>query len=604
MREVAETVVFVVILVLMLKMFVAEAFVIPTGSMAETLFGYHKMVTCEKCRQTFPLNCSTEVEHEGVPIPVLDCQCPNCKHQIHLPPYKPPEFGERIAAYVGGFIAGFIPVWGAIWLWGKRGPNHQVPKQSHTFASCFAGVVVAVLANMLFLSPPWNSGDRVLVAKYQYDSDHLWKPKRHEVIVFKFPGNSENTELVRDGPQKGSSALNYIKRCEGLEYETVAIFNGDLYVTKSLKYPLPTGREEDYWHRSNMHVNDEAAVTLFRESLERAVAGKPAPGDFEIVRKPADMMLDVRRIVFDNDHQPADLADKPDLKRWKPAGGTHWSEAPNAPTTFVLAGTTDDAFDQWLEYGHRLRPAARPLMLSNPAGPFEDDPRRLIDNSMGYNSAHVDAHALQWVGDLMLDCTVKVTSAQGEFVLELAKAGDRFQARFNLASGDCTLMRVGEKAAKPIELKHESTKMKGTGTYHVRFANFDNRLTVWVDGRLPFGDGVPYDPSGDPGPVVPNDLQPARLGGQKAGVEVSHLQLWRDGCYTVYGGTEIEGTKHRVQTMYVQPGHYLALGDNSSASSDSRYWGLVPQRLLLGRALMVYFPFWPFSDPTRFGWID
>ena len=36
-RELVETVVFVVVLVLLLRSFVAEAFVIPTGSMAETL---------------------------------------------------------------------------------------------------------------------------------------------------------------------------------------------------------------------------------------------------------------------------------------------------------------------------------------------------------------------------------------------------------------------------------------------------------------------------------------------------------------------------------------------------------------------------------------
>ena len=44
-------------------------------------------------------------------------------------------------------------------------------------------------------------------------------------------------------------------------------------------------------------------------------------------------------------------------------------------------------------------------------------------------------------------------------------------------------------------------------------------------------------------------------------------------------------------TYYVQKGHYLCLGDNSPESSDSRTWGLVPQRLMLGRALMVYYPF-------------
>src|SRR5262249_28381709 len=54
-REIIETVVFVIVLVLMLKTFVAEAFVIPTGSMAETLYGYQKLVTCPKCGLVFPV---------------------------------------------------------------------------------------------------------------------------------------------------------------------------------------------------------------------------------------------------------------------------------------------------------------------------------------------------------------------------------------------------------------------------------------------------------------------------------------------------------------------------------------------------------------------
>ena len=49
-------------------------------------------------------------------------------------------------------------------------------------------------------------------------------------------------------------------------------------------------------------------------------------------------------------------------------------------------------------------------------------------------------------------------------------------------------------------------------------------------------------------------------------------------------------------TLYVQPGHYLCLGDNSPHSSDGRAWGLVPERLMLGRALVVYYPFWPLGE--------
>src|SRR5438552_13111076 len=63
-REVVETVVFVVVLVLLLKSFTAEAFVIPTGSMAETRSGYQKLVACPQCAYECPDNCSGAVERK------------------------------------------------------------------------------------------------------------------------------------------------------------------------------------------------------------------------------------------------------------------------------------------------------------------------------------------------------------------------------------------------------------------------------------------------------------------------------------------------------------------------------------------------------------
>ena len=43
--------------------------------------------------------------------------------------------------------------------------------------------------------------------------------------------------------------------------------------------------------------------------------------------------------------------------------------------------------------------------------------------------------------------------------------------------------------------------------------------------------------------------------------------------------------------------HYMAMGDNTLNSLDSRAWGDVPQRNVIGRCWFVY---WPFTD--RFGW--
>src|SRR2546426_7709977 len=86
LREVIETVVFVVVLMLLLKSFVAEAFVIPTGSMAETLYGYQKIIKCPKCGFEFPVNCSSEVDpQQGMrPVEIVGGICPNCRYEVQF----------------------------------------------------------------------------------------------------------------------------------------------------------------------------------------------------------------------------------------------------------------------------------------------------------------------------------------------------------------------------------------------------------------------------------------------------------------------------------------------------------------------------------------
>jgi signal peptidase I len=47
------------------------------------------------------------------------------------------------------------------------------------------------------------------------------------------------------------------------------------------------------------------------------------------------------------------------------------------------------------------------------------------------------------------------------------------------------------------------------------------------------------------------------------------------------------------KTFQVPPHGYFAMGDNSYNSYDSRYWGPVPEENLVGRGLLVYWPFYP-----------
>src|SRR5439155_4770806 len=202
-REIIETVVFVVVLVLLLKSFVAEAFVIPTGSMAETLYGYQKIIKCPKCGFEFPVSCSSEVDpQQGMrPVEIVGGICPNCRYEV--------QFGKD-----------------------KEYENKNQ-------------------------WPSYNTGDRVLVAKFVYDLNlgFLDMPERYQVVVFKYPKE----------PQKAYVPLNYIKRLIGLPRETIAIHYGKLYHYTVLSYD--DGHREvpsrALWRAEHMQV--DAALKEFEQ---------------------------------------------------------------------------------------------------------------------------------------------------------------------------------------------------------------------------------------------------------------------------------------------------------------------------------------------------
>lgn len=49
-----------------------------------------------------------------------------------------------------------------------------------------------------------------------------------------------------------------------------------------------------------------------------------------------------------------------------------------------------------------------------------------------------------------------------------------------------------------------------------------------------------------------------------------------------------ESVSHKVG-----PAHYMAMGDNTLNSLDSRSWGDLPQKNVIGRCWFIY---WPFTD--------
>ncbi|HSQ57644.1 MAG TPA: S26 family signal peptidase [Gemmata sp.] len=567
-REVIETIVFVVVLVLLLKLFVTEAFVIPTGSMAETLYGYQKPVICPKCGHEFPVNAHDE--EEGRPgdhrrIPVAGFTCPNCRYQGSVEELQP--------------------------------------------------------------APKNRSGDRVLVLKPLF---HIRDPNRGDVVVFKYP----------EKPQDQFEAQNYIKRAMGFGGETIAIFRGDLYVTKSLDYPerdlYPlTENPLDLWEPKYMYSNmvqgpgNPKALKLFDTSR---AAGFPTgkngfgTGGFEIARKGEGQLLADRRIVWDNDRQPEVFAKEKIPPRWyDPEGWTTGWKPDNElqPKSFAHNG----GGEQWIRYRHFPTPWTVPpsnVTDENAATSYAQLAQQspsFIDNFLGYNSgreadpvtgritSRERHYEKAWVGDLILECEAEL-GGDGQVTMELSRGVNRFRAVF--AAGTVRLEREGvgsETFGKP-----QRPCKVAAGKYKLRFANVDGKLWVWVDDKLidfgAEGEYLPPTPEEEanftdsapdamgrraPHPGVQpegwtykNDVDSPASIGAKGQVTVRAIKLHRDIFYAQSSADWSDPTIPGI--YYVQPGHYLCLGDNSAQSSDSRAWGTVPQRLMLGKAVFVFFP--------------
>lgn len=96
-RDTIEAVAIAFILAFIFKTFEAEAFVIPTGSMAPTLYGRHKEVHCECCGLDYTIGASQEVDQESGQLlqRIATSNCPNCRFRNDV--LNAPVFnGDRI----------------------------------------------------------------------------------------------------------------------------------------------------------------------------------------------------------------------------------------------------------------------------------------------------------------------------------------------------------------------------------------------------------------------------------------------------------------------------------------------------------------------------
>ncbi len=114
-RETIESIVIAFILAFLFRAYEAEAFVIPTGSMAPTLYGRHKEADCEQCGYHFTFGASGEVDDNGHLIlgrRIGTAVCPNCRFEENNVRDLPVFTGDRILVTKFPFEFGDPERWG------------------------------------------------------------------------------------------------------------------------------------------------------------------------------------------------------------------------------------------------------------------------------------------------------------------------------------------------------------------------------------------------------------------------------------------------------------------------------------------------------------
>ncbi len=552
-RETVESIVVAFTLALLFRAFEAEAFVIPTGSMAPTLMGRHKDLACESCSRPFRVGCSAEEDDQSQSLRMeqtrLERELKTLKSRM-VDRFSNQEERETARRRVDLLESDRGPINQLrTRLAGKLVPAARCPNCGHETR------LVTETADGLGYDPRYPSfnGDRILVSKYAYD---LADPKRWDVVVFKYPEDAKT---------------NYIKRLVGLPGETVSIVAGDIWINRG----------------------DEPAA---------------------IARKPSDTMRAMLQVVHDSRYVSPELraAGWPtawsDWSRSDREVACRWRSDDEGRSFAVSCPEGDDAAT--LRFRHLL-PTAEVWNALQAGEPVEGKARpRLIDDFQPYNAIATRPH---WVGDLAVEFQLKTLGQSGSLSIDLVEAGVAHRCQIDLSTGEARLAIAGVAAADAAKAR---TRIRGKGSWKLLFANVDDELTLFVDDRKVEFDRPavwaetideaavrqPYDGEIEPGMNGSGDLTPVGIRVTGAAVQVADLRVLRDLYYI--GALDV-GTRpgelierDRLEFPLLED-QFLVLGDNSAASKDSRMWIAghhVDRELLIGRAMAI---FWPHAIPAQ-----
>jgi signal peptidase I len=570
-RETIESIAMAIILALLFRGFVAEAFVIPTGSMAPTLMGRHKDVKCPECSQWYKTGASSEWDQDtNAPSGtfVTTTTCPVCRYTQRLDLFNKPN--------------------------------------DRSF-----------------------SGDRIIVSKFAYE---LGDPERWDVIVFKYPGGATINyikrliglpgEIIKIGggniyaKKKDDQDFQIARKPPGRLNSMLQLVDDSDHIPARLT-KLGWPQRWQPWAEGGSDAAKEAAT------WQTENGGK----SYTIDAQDKDAWLRYRHIVPTHEDWRMMMEDQlpPDAKARRGSLITDFAtyNAPQSiqqrrgPTANLEPGTYDES-------------SYDPSLPGPGEAPDERDSNGIhwADDLAVDCLAKVESNS----GELTLDLVqagihyrCRINLADGKALLTMVyekKSGSKPLA-FNSGNGE------------GAESVTATTSVRGPGTYRLRLSNVDRQVLLWVNGSVvPFDGPTTYDCGINLGPfwsaADPLDLAPAGIAAKGCKVQISSLKIHRDiyyiaaddqGPHSDYPelnmtfGVPLDRLR-AIQELYSSPedwekeaslfttrrtveftlkeDQFFPMGDNSSHSSDARIWNArehyVDRSLLIGRAMVVYWP--------------
>lgn len=600
-REIFESISIALVLAFLFRTFLAEMFVIPTGSMAPTLFGQHKDVICPECSAPFQVGV---VQGESTDYGL----CPNCNalmdFQAEAQKGNPnPNFsGDRILVGKYPYYFSSPKRWDVVVFLFPGGGNTNFIKR----CVGLPGETIRIQGGDIYVKPPQTfqpvlNTERKVTSALEVQEDPELKKSYEQKTT------ESNGELLKRGFRIARKPPEKILATMIPVYENV--FQSERL--RRVKCP-------PRWHQINeARINsDSISYSVWKEHGD----GREFYFKSEDPGEQTGWLVYQNLVLSQREWQQVELGQTPQPK-------------PRLITDMTAYNSSLSS-----AYGAQFGEEGGSSAFSIPVPD--------------------DLYGRHWVKDLILECTVDVRSKKtGMFRAGLCRGGKIFWCAVNLATGDVTLEipaipdfgddlkkqeeyeKINEKKEKLYFAKARSS-MNDTDIYQFRFANVDDQLHVWIDGEvLKFDLPTAYL---DLDPLVPTeeDLNcPVQIGCSNCEVNLSNLNLFRDLYYVArgrdnssmsdfmadngYGGKQVITPDfdfysdpqrwsafremRAVEFFMLSSGEkqYFMLGDNSTNSADCRCWtypnyeprgnsyvleDYVSESLLVGEAYYVYWP--------------